>query len=332
MKISVGLIRSQKRSLMMAKKDKKAKKEKKAAKKAKAQFLGAAIENKGLDVAHKIWLAGVGAYGKAYDVASEGVGKVSGQGEVLFEDLVARGEEIESDVRARLTSNTAISKMSEQMERVAEEAAKVRSRVKEATDEATEVVSKFQADQRERLEARMERMREALGLKQFSLKAKKAEKLHSKLDDLEEQVAELRADADGADEKVKARVERLSQEIASVGGKPKKAKKTKKTVKAAPKAKAKTTRKPKAAAAPKTDENGRLTKPVGRADDLKLIKGVGAVLERRLNEAGVFHFWQIAALRKAQIDALESVLRFPGRIARDNWKAQARALAKSVVS
>ncbi|MEC7290144.1 MAG: hypothetical protein VXW22_08675 [Pseudomonadota bacterium] len=316
----------------MAKKDKKAKKEKKAAKKAKAQFLGAAIENKGLDVAHKIWLAGVGAYGKAYDVASEGVGKVSGQGEVLFEDLVARGEEIESDVRARLTSNTAISKMSEQMERVAEEAAKVRSRVKEATDEATEVVSKFQADQRERLEARMERMREALGLKQFSLKAKKAEKLHSKLDDLEEQVAELRADADGADEKVKARVERLSQEIASVGGKPKKAKKTKKTVKAAPKAKAKTTRKPKAAAAPKTDENGRLTKPVGRADDLKLIKGVGAVLERRLNEAGVFHFWQIAALRKAQIDALESVLRFPGRIARDNWKAQARALAKSVVS
>lgn len=316
----------------MAKKDKKAKKEKKAAKKAKAQFLGAAIENKGLDVAHKIWLAGVGAYGKAYDVASEGVGKVSGQGEVLFEDLVARGEEIESDVRARLTSNTAISKMSEQMERVAEEAAKVRSRVKEATDEATVVVSKFQADQRERLEARMERMREALGLKQFSLKAKKAEKLHSKLDDLEEQVAELRADADGADEKVKARVERLSQEIASVGGKPKKAKKTKKTVKAAPKAKAKTTRKAKAAAAPKTDENGRLTKPVGRADDLKLIKGVGAVLERRLNEAGVFHFWQIAALRKAQIDALESVLRFPGRIARDNWKAQARALAKSVVS
>lgn len=314
------------------KKDKKAKKAKKAAKKTQAQFLGAAIENKGVEVAHKIWLAGVGAYGKAYDVASEGVGKVSGQGEVLFEDLVARGEEIESDVRARLTSNTAISKMSEQMERVAEEAAKVRSRVKEATDEATEVVSKFQADQRERLEARMERMREALGLKQFSLKAKKAEKLHSKLDDLEEQVAELRADADGADEKVKARVERLSQEIASVGGKPKKAKKTKKTVKAAPKAKAKTTRKPKAAAAPKTDENGRLTKPVGRADDLKLIKGVGAVLERRLNEAGVFHFWQIAALRKAQIDALESVLRFPGRIARDNWKAQARALAKSVVS
>lgn len=315
----------------MAKKDKK---QKKAAKKAKAQFMGAAIEAKGFDVAHKIWLAGVGAYGKAYDVASEGVGKVSGQGEVLFDDLVSRGEEIESDVRARLSSNTAISKMTEQMNRVTEEASKIRGRVAEATSPATEAVTKFQTEQRERLEARMERMREALGIKKFSLKAKKAEKLHSKLDDLEEQVADLKANSDGADDKVKARVERLSEEIAAVGGKKKKTKKAKK-VKAAPKAK--TVTKPIAKAktvskgAPKTDENGRLAKPVGKADDLKLIKGVGAVLERRMNEAGIFHFWQIAGLRQAQMDALEAVLRFPGRMARDDWKAQARALAKTVL-
>ena len=319
----------------MAKKDKKDKKEKKAADKAKAQFMGAAIEAKGFDVAHKIWLAGVGAYGKAYDVASEGVGKVSGQGEVLFDDLVSRGEEIESDVRARLSSNTAISRMTEQMNRVAEEASKVRGRVAEATSPATEAVSKFQAEQRERLEARMERMREALGIKQFSLKTKKAEKLHSKLDELEEQVADLRANADGADDKVKARVERLSEEIASVGGKSKKTKKTKKVkAKAAPKAVRKTVAKVKAApktkAAPVTNENGGLSKPLGSLDDLKLIKGVGAVLERRLNDAGIFHFWQIAKLRKAQMDSLESVLRFPGRMTRDNWKAQARALAKTV--
>ncbi|MEL6861749.1 MAG: hypothetical protein AAGL11_07915 [Pseudomonadota bacterium] len=275
----------------MAKKDKK---EKKQAKKAKAQFLGAAIEAKGFDVAHKIWLAGVGAYGKAYDAASEGVGKVSGQGEVLFEDLVARGEEIESDVRARLSSNTAISKMTEQMNRVAEEASKVRGRVREATEEASGAVSKFQEEQRERLEARMERMREALGLKQFSLKAKKAEKLHSKLDDLEEQVADLKADADGVDEKVKARVERLSEEIAAVGGKAKKAKKTKKV---------------------------KAKKPAATVFAFAFALA-----------AGIFHFWQIAGLRKAQMDALETVLRFPGRMTRDNWKAQARALAKQVMS
>ena len=320
----------------MAKKDKKDKKAKKAEQKARAQFMGAAIEAKGFDVAHKIWLAGVGAYGKAYDVASEGVGKVSGQGEVLFEDLVARGEESESDVRARLSSNTAISRMTEQMNRVAEEAAKVRGRVAEATGEATEVVSKFQADQRERLEARMERMREALGIKQFSLKSKKAEKLHSKLDDLEEQVADLRANADGAGEKVKARVERLSEEIASVGGKTKKAKKAKKAkakAKAAPKAAPKAAAAkpaPKAATAPVTDENGGIKKPLGKIDDLKLIKGVGAVLEQRLNDAGIYHFWQIAKLRKAQMESLEGMLRFPGRMTRDNWKAQARALAKTV--
>ncbi|MEL6726967.1 MAG: hypothetical protein AAFY12_15295 [Pseudomonadota bacterium] len=311
----------------MAKKTKKDKKAQKANEKAKAQFLGAAIEAKGFDVAHKIWLAGVGAYGKAYDVAADGVGKVSGQGEVLFDDLVARGEEIENDVRARLSSNTAISKMTDQMTRVAEEAAKVRGRVVEATGDATEAVSKFQAEQRERLEARMERMRDALGLKKFSLKAKKSEKLHSKLDELEEQVAELQANADGVDDKVKARVERLSEEIAAVGGKKKKAKKAKK-VKAS--AKAKAAPKTSAKAEPKTDENGRLSKPFGNADDLKLIKGVGAVLERRLNDAGIFHFWQIAALRKAQMDALEAILRFPGRMTRDNWKAQARALAKTV--
>ncbi|MEM9374675.1 MAG: hypothetical protein AAGA72_00535 [Pseudomonadota bacterium] len=314
----------------MAKKDKTAKSEKKAAKKAKAQFLGAAIESKGLDVAHKIWLAGVGAYGKAYDVAAEGVGKVSGQGEVLFDDLVARGEEIENDVRARLSSNSAIARMTEQMNRVAEEAVKVRGRVFDATEGASDAVAKFQAEQRERLEARMERMRDALGLKQFSLKAKKAEKLHTKLDELEEQVADLQANSEGADEKVKARVERLSKEIAAVGGKTKKSKKTKKTKTVKAKAKAAPKAKAKAKAAPVTDENGRLEKPIGSADDLKMIKGVGAVLERRLNDAGIFHFWQIAGLRKAQMDALETVLRFPGRMTRDNWKAQARALAKSV--
>ena len=171
-------------------------------------------------------------------------------------------------------------------------------------------------------------MREALGLKQFSLKAKKAEKLHSKLDDLEEQVADLKADAEGVDDKVKARVERLSEEIAAVGGKAKKTKKTKKVKAKKPAAKAKA--KAKVAAAPKADENGRLSKPIGSADDLKLIKGVGAVLERRLNDAGIFHFWQIAKLRKAQMDMLEGSLRFPGRMTRDNWKAQARALAKTV--
>ena len=222
--------------------------------------------------------------------------------------------------------------MTEQMNRVAEEAAKVRGRVAEATGEATEVVSKFQADQRERLEARMERMREALGIKQFSLKSKKAEKLHSKLDELEEQVADLRANADGADEKVKARVERLSEEIASVGGKAKKAKKAKKTkAKAAPKAApkaAKAKAAPKTATTPETDENGGIKKPIGAADDLKLIKGVGPKLEEMLNGMGFYHFDQSAAWTDKELAWVDQNLEgFKGRASRDEWVSQAKQLA-----
>jgi predicted flap endonuclease-1-like 5' DNA nuclease/polyhydroxyalkanoate synthesis regulator phasin len=324
---------------------KKEKKAAKAAEKQKAQMVGAMIEAKGFDMAHKIWLAGVGAYGKAYDAAADGVGKVSGQGSVLFDDLVKRGEEIEGDVRSRLMSNTAVTKMASQMAKVTsevnervskvtgqvtEQVAKARGKVTDATTDVSETVSKFQEEQRERLEARMQRMRDALGIDKFTGKAKKAEKLHSKLDDLEEQVASLRADSDGADDKVKARVERLSQEIAAVAGKPVKAKKAKKA-KAAKPAKAKT--KAKAATVvetlTKTDEKGRLTAPIGNADDLKLIKGVGAVLERKLNEAGVFHFWQIAAMKMEQVAELEQDMSFPGRIARDGWVGQAEDFAKA---
>lgn len=347
----------------MAKKDSK-KKQKKKAEKAKAKFVGTVLEAKGLDVAHKIWLAGVGAYGKAYDVASDGAGKVSDQSSVVFEDLVKRGEEIDGDVRKRLASNTAVLRMAEQMGKVNERVAKVRGRVAEATEDVTETVTKFQEEQRVRLEARMERMRDALGLDQFTGKTKKAGKLHAKLDDLEEQVASLKANSEGIDDKVKARVERLSAEIAGVGAKAKKviktatkkpvAKKTaapkpaakkpvakkavaakpiakKATVKAAakPKAKPAAKAKPVTKAASGIDANGRLKKAIGTADDLKMIKGVGPALEARLNKAGVFHFKQIAGMTKAQLNSLETELDLRGRPTRDGWKVQARALAKA---
>jgi predicted flap endonuclease-1-like 5' DNA nuclease len=311
-------------------------KKKEKAKKARAKMMKNVMEGKGFEVAHKIWLAGVGAYGKAYDAAAEGVGKVSEQSETLFEDLVARGEEIEGDVRARLSSNKSVAKMTEQMNerfsKVGEQVNKMRERMQDASEEVAGNVSKFQEDQRERLEARMERMREALGLDKFNGKAKKAEKFHAKLDELEEQVAALRADSPEIDDKLAARVERLSAEIAAVAGDPKRAKKQAHKV-TKTKAKAKPATKPaKAAAEPATDEAGRLTAPVGAVDDLTLIKGVGAVLAERLQKAGIYHYWQLAALKKAQLEALEAEINFPGRATREAWKTQARALAKTVTS
>ena len=63
-----------------------------------------------------------------------------------------------------------------------------------------------------------------------------------------------------------------------------------------------------------------------------MIKGVGAVLERKLNEVGIFHFWQLANLAAAQVETLEADMRFPGRIKRDAWQAQAKTFAAEVAN
>ncbi len=66
----------------------------------------------------------------------------------------------------------------------------------------------------------------------------------------------------------------------------------------------------------------------GKADDLKLISGVGPKLEGVLNGLGVWHFDQIAAWTKAEIDWVDDHLKFKGRIERDEWIKQAKKLAK----
>lgn len=60
--------------------------------------------------------------------------------------------------------------------------------------------------------------------------------------------------------------------------------------------------------------------PSRRSDDLKKIFGVGPVLERFLNDHGVFWFEQIARWGPADVDKFEGQLRkFSGRITRENW-------------
>lgn len=65
----------------------------------------------------------------------------------------------------------------------------------------------------------------------------------------------------------------------------------------------------------------------GVADDLKLIKGIGKVLEGKLNGLGVYHFDQIAAWQDSQVNWVNSHLSFSGRIQREEWIAQAKVLA-----
>ena len=68
--------------------------------------------------------------------------------------------------------------------------------------------------------------------------------------------------------------------------------------------------------------------PAGDADDLKLISGVGPVLERRINALGITKWSQVAALTPEQIELLEGSLNFRGRVSRDNWLQQAEVLAR----
>jgi len=63
------------------------------------------------------------------------------------------------------------------------------------------------------------------------------------------------------------------------------------------------------------------------ADDLKKLSGVGPALEKKLNAAGVTSFAQIAAWGAADIAEFDEKLSFKGRIEREGWVDQAKALA-----
>lgn len=67
--------------------------------------------------------------------------------------------------------------------------------------------------------------------------------------------------------------------------------------------------------------------PSGRIDDLKRIRGIGVLIEKRLNALGITSYEQIANWTKADIDSVSSQLDFKGRIERENWIEQARILA-----
>ena len=86
------------------------------------------------------------------------------------------------------------------------------------------------------------------------------------------------------------------------------------------------------AAKPKAKASDELkplfSKPSGKPDDLKLISGVGPVLEKKLHALGITKFEQVAAFSKEDIDNVDEVLNFKGRIERDDWLGQAAKLAK----
>jgi predicted flap endonuclease-1-like 5' DNA nuclease len=68
----------------------------------------------------------------------------------------------------------------------------------------------------------------------------------------------------------------------------------------------------------------------GLKDDLRQIKGIGPKIEVMLHEMGVFHYDQIAAWTRSNAEWVDLKLGFKGRVAREQWIAQAKSLAKPV--
>ncbi len=83
---------------------------------------------------------------------------------------------------------------------------------------------------------------------------------------------------------------------------------------------------------PTPSENGApelLSAPRGGVgDDLKKVKGVGPKLEADLNAKGVWHYDQIASWSASEVAwADENLVKFKGRVSRDDWVGQAKTLA-----
>ena len=149
-----------------------AKKTAKAAKTAKT--------NVDTDIARKIWLAGVGAYGRMYAETQGAVGKLATSANEAFDQLVAKGEEVEDTVRDAITK-------SPQGEKV----------VKMVGD-ATSKVQSYRDEQRAALEARIGKVRktvaDTLAPLNMAALAHAVEKLSAQVETLTDEVAALKAE------------------------------------------------------------------------------------------------------------------------------------------
>ncbi|SHK93781.1 LSU ribosomal protein L21P [Roseovarius pacificus] len=85
---------------------------------------------------------------------------------------------------------------------------------------------------------------------------------------------------------------------------------------------------PKKAEAKKDAPKKAAKKADAAGDDLKQLSGVGPALEKKLHEAGVTTFAQIAAWTEADIADMDEKLSFKGRIEREGWVDQAKELVK----
>jgi small subunit ribosomal protein S2 len=76
----------------------------------------------------------------------------------------------------------------------------------------------------------------------------------------------------------------------------------------------------------------RLSAPRGAPDDLTKLTGVGPQLEKKLNDAGIYHYWQVGAMKPEDETRLDADLKLNGRIQRDGWVRQARTMLEATAA
>jgi small subunit ribosomal protein S2 len=67
-----------------------------------------------------------------------------------------------------------------------------------------------------------------------------------------------------------------------------------------------------------------LSAPRGAPDDLSKLAGVGPQVEKKLNDAGLFHYWQFAAMSDGDAKKVDGDLKLNGKVG--GWVEQARSL------
>jgi len=75
-----------------------------------------------------------------------------------------------------------------------------------------------------------------------------------------------------------------------------------------------------------TDAVGAPLRREGKFDDLKRIRGIGVLIEKKLHQLGICYYEQIAHWTSADVERISNLLDFKGRIERESWIEQARIL------
>ncbi len=192
------------------------------------------------EVARKIWLAGLGAYGQSLENVQEGYEKMNDQTRKYFDDLVARGEEIESEAKGKL---------SEARRKLDETGGKLKSatdKLKDRSQQLKQKGEKFKEDAlniniAERLEEIRSKVSEKLSLPELPevpklSQQKLLEDLNKGLEDLTASVTNLLKGQKGKAEAEKAPAKKTASKKTA----------TKKTVAKKPAAKKPTAKKPAA--------------------------------------------------------------------------------------